>query len=226
VAAPLNFTGDRTRDESTAEAIRRVIDLAARVKCGKVRMHAMALPPRGSPAESAQALAELLIPLADHAGASGVCLLLQNGLSFPTAWAMWPVIEQANHSAVAIAWDPLAAALAGEAPGVSIPLLNSRIRQVMLRDASLIGVGTARQLGTYRKLGDGELAPAKLLDRLRGVGYRGWVSVAYPPPGDGTELGSPEDLLRHAMEQIRAWQPKPAKAAKPAAKKAMTGEKH
>ena len=207
------------RDDGTPAAVRRMIDLAARLRCPRVRVLDMAVLPGDSHAAAALRLADKLVPLADYAADAGVLLLIQNAITFRTAAAMWRVLEQVNHPALACAWDPLASLASGEDPMVAIPVLNSRIQQVLLRDATLSDAGTtrwrrsSRQVVSLRRLGDGELDLRRAVDRLRGIGFGGPVVVTYPPelPPD---VGPAEDLLKHAAQTWTAWMPAPAKPVK------------
>lgn len=213
LSASLQFRG-RGHDDA-APAVRRVLDLAKRLDCPLVRVLDTAVQPGHNHATAALELAERLIPLADHAGDAGVTLLIHNALTFRTAPDMWRLIEQVNHPALAVAWDPLASAVAGEDPMVAVPVLNSRIQQVLLRDATLSnafgasdGLTAARQVErqvvALRRIGDGELDLRRTIDRLRGIGFAGPLVVSYPPVlAEG--VGPPEDLLSHAIETLTKW---------------------
>jgi sugar phosphate isomerase/epimerase len=232
VATSLHYAGDAARDAATADAVRRVIDLAGRVRAGRVRMLDAVARPGTDRGLAGLRYADWLVPLADHAAAAGVTLLVQSALSHRTAGRMWRLIEQADHPALAVAWDPLAAALAGETAAVAVPTLNSRIGHVLIRDGTLVAAdgdgrqpsargpagavaapsnATARPWASFARVGDGELGVRDLLNRLSGIGFDGWASVSYPPPL-ATGLGSAEDLLRHALDRMKGWlvAPKPA----------------
>jgi sugar phosphate isomerase/epimerase len=212
IATSLHFVGEKHRDLETSDAVRRVIELASRVKSPHVRVLDIAMPPRMSRADGIMRLADRLAPLAELASDAGTCLLVQNALSFRLASDLWAVIEQAEHPALGIAWDPLAAALAGEPANLAVQVLNSRLQHVILRDAAISGSRENRKLEGLRPLGDGSLGLHKLLDRLRGVGFSGWASVSYPPP---KELPA-QELLQSAATAFVSW--KPAIPAKKAAK--------
>lgn len=214
LSAALPFVADAGRDAAAADAVRRVVDLAARLKCGRVRIPGAAVR-AGSDRDAALVrLADWLAPLADHAGRAGVELLVQNATAFRTARDLWRLAEQLRHPWLGVAWDPLASALAGEAAGVAVPTLGTRIRHVLLRDATVAGTGVGRRVEAFRRLGEGDLSPAKLLDRLAGIGYGGWVVVHYPP---GAGLGAPEEVLAAALGWFKAREAaKPGAGAKPA----------
>jgi sugar phosphate isomerase/epimerase len=222
--------------DATADAMRRAIDLAARLRCPHVRVLDAAVRPGRAPAEAAIRLADRLVPVADHAAGAGVTLLVQNALAFRTAGSLWRVIEQAGHPALGVAWDPLSAEAAGEPPAVSVPTLNSRIRHVLLRDATLDGGGQgvrqgsgggptapARRVAALRRVGEGDLDLRTLVTRLRGVGFNGPVVVSYPPELPPA-VGPVDELLAHALEQMRKWSPAPTTKPTPGSKKPPGGK--
>jgi sugar phosphate isomerase/epimerase len=215
IATSLYFTGENRGDLATSDAVNRVIELAARVKCTRVTVLDIAVPPRMPRFDGMMRLADRLTPLAELAGDAGICLLVQNALSFRSAADIWRVIEQASHPALAVAWDPLASALAGDPATLPVQVLNSRIRHVVLRDASLLGSGNDRRLESLRPLGGGALMLAKVLERLRGIGYADWMSLTYP---GNSGLGEAREVLRGAAEQFQKW--KPVAVAKKAARSA------
>lgn len=213
LSAAVAFVDDK-RDE-TPDAVRRVIDLAARLRCPRVRVLDVRIAPGTSPADAILRFADKLLPLADHAADAGVTLMIQNALTLRSATAMWRLLEQADHPALACAWDPLASAAIGEDPMVAIPTLNRRIGQVLLRDATLADATNAKshKVIALARLGLGELDLRRSIDRLRGIGFTGPAVVAYPPelPPD---VGPAEELLAHAVAQWKAWTPAPPKPAK------------
>ncbi|MDB5298055.1 MAG: xylose isomerase [Phycisphaerales bacterium] len=210
--------GAAGRNAATADALRRAIDLAGRLRCPFVRVLVAAVPPGSALAEAAVRVADWLVPLADHAAGAGTTLLVRNALAFRMAGPLWRVIDQADHPALGVAWDPLAAAVAGEEPGLSVPTLNSRIRLVVLRDARLAGPAGGRRVESLCRPGEGDLPLKTLAARLRGVGFDGPVVVAYPAdlPSD---VGPHEALLQAATSQFRHWKPPPPPPAKSTATK-------
>jgi len=211
LSTSIHFPDAAAGDE--VAAVRRVVALAARLGCPRVRLLDMAVRPGRSYAQAALRLADRLLPLADHAGDAGVTLLVQNALTFRTATAMWRLVEQVDHPSLAVAWDPLSSSAAGEDPMVAVPVLNSRIHQVLLRDATLSTIGAngsrrERQVVSLTRIGDGELDLRRTLDRLRGIGFAGPVVVSYPadlPAG----VGPAEDLLAEAAKTFQQWTPAP-----------------
>ena len=85
-----------------------------------------------------------------------------------------------------------------ESPYISVPTLNSRIQYAQVKDAKLGQLGA-----TYTQLGTG-VQLETFLTRLRGVGYKGWVTVewekAWLP-----NLAEPEAILPDAIKKLREW---------------------
>lgn len=222
LAAPIAFRADA--DPQVADAVRRVIDLAARLRCPRVRVYDMPIPPGLSREAAAIRFADQLLPLADHAAEAGVRLLVQNTFGFRRAEDLWRLMEQASHPALACAWDPLASIAAGDDPMVAVPTLNSRIQTVLLRDATLdagpwpagrlIGPWrrSTRDVVTLARIGEGELDLRRTIDRLRGIGFAGPVVVAYPSTVPEA-VGPVDALLEHAVQRWTSWKPAPPKAA-------------
>ncbi len=218
LSSGISITGNPRKDLALAENARRFIDTAAALGCGLVRVRDTQIKPRQGRAAAGAALAQWLSPLADYATQRNVTVLVENALSFRTAREMWLILEQACHPSIGCCWDVASAALAGESPAISVPVLNSRIQYVQLRDLNLTPAGA-----TVCKLGQGDVRIDKLLIRLRGIGYAGWTSLHW----DKTRLSAlaePEEVLPEAIAKLREWTkpqvlekaPPPAKAPKPA----------
>jgi sugar phosphate isomerase/epimerase len=139
------------------------------------------------------------MPLGDYEAESGVCLVVENAMSFKAAKELWLVLERISHPSIACAWDVFNAALIGESPYVSVPTLNSRIQYTQVKDAQLGPLGA-----TYCKLGDGNVPVKKFLTRLRGIGYDGWVTFEWEKawlPG----IAEPEEILPDAIKKLKEW---------------------
>jgi len=176
VACPAIYRQDRHADQQSAQQLIAALDRAAALGAAAVLISDPA--PRGSQtlATLQTAFAGWLRPAADHAAKLGVQIVLQNVAGFRTAGQMWHLIETINHPSVQVSFNPLAAALVDEPPSVSVPVLNTRIRHVRLTDAKLPNDGTF----TPAPLLQGDLPLKELLTRLAGIGYQGWLSLAWP----------------------------------------------
>ncbi|MBV8780889.1 MAG: hypothetical protein JO353_05770 [Phycisphaerae bacterium] len=113
-------------------------------------------------------IGDWLVPLVDEAAEVGVTLAVVNGSAIRTAAMMWHLLERVAHPALACCWDVEAAARWGEEPGVSVPTLGSRIISVR--------VGS---------LGD---RTHKFINRLRGIGFDGWMTITNPAIADEASL--------------------------------------
>lgn len=209
--------GHGVDEERSSNAVRRAIDCAEMAGAPRVRVLDTLIRPGQNRDAAAGRLVDRLLPLADRASDAGVMLLVQNALSLHTARDLWILLEQASHPSLGCAWDVLTAALAGEKSTASVPVLNSRIGQVILRDVRMTGpaIGkktpsACRQVSAYQRLGEGELAIDQLVRRLSGIGFSGMGTVEYPM-AFARELEPGEGLLTHAIEQLKNWTPLAAK---------------
>jgi sugar phosphate isomerase/epimerase len=221
LSSGISMSGSKSRDEALAGEARRFIDLAGSLGCGLVKIRDTFVKPGQTYAAVGIALGKWLMPLADYATDRNVTLLVENAISFRTAREVWLIIEQTCHPSFACCWDVTTAAMAGETPAVSVPVLNSRIQFVQVQDAKLSPGAAA-----LCKLGEGDVPVKNLLTRLRGIGYRGWVSLQWDK-ARLPALAEPEVVLPDAVKKLKEWtEPpappkpavKPAAAHKPAAK--------
>jgi sugar phosphate isomerase/epimerase len=199
VSSSIAMTGRRRADRILADDCRRFIETAQELGCGNVKLFDTQVRPGQSRSAAVAALAEWLMPLGDFAAEHGICLLIENALSFRSAKEMWLILERVNHPSICCCWDVGNAALIGEPPSVSIPTLNNRIAYVQVKDAKIGPLGA-----TFCKLGDGDMQVEKLVIRLRGIGYDGWVSMEWDKawlPG----LADPEEILPDAIQKLREW---------------------
>ncbi|HLL89107.1 MAG TPA: TIM barrel protein [Tepidisphaeraceae bacterium] len=193
---------------SWTDEVRRAIDTAAGLGCGLVRVRHVGTARGRSGSDAALALGDQLSAVADDAAAAHVTLLLQNTPSLGTARALWGVLDRVGHPRVAACWDALAAAGAGESPAVAVPTLNSRIQHVHVADATLGGGGAAAPV----PIGQGQVPIETLIRRLQGIGYGGYVTLAWDPAAWAAPAGEAEAVLAHAVTALRAWTepPRPA----------------
>lgn len=186
------YRGQVTDDCVSGGVVEAAINAARETGCRCVRM-LDAVPGREA---DVVGFGKFLRPLADYALGAGVTLLVENALTLRTARALWTVLDPLQHSAVGVSWNLLAATAAGESPYVSVPVLNSRIRYVRTGEATV---------------GSREVPVKSLMERLRGIGYQGYVSVGYGDEG--------EAYLADAVKKLRDWSRPPVETkAKPAAK--------
>lgn len=201
----------------------RAIEFAAEMGCPAVRVFAYDLDPGQSPDVAMRSIAEQARPLVDRAGEAGVQLLFENAGSFSRAKQWWWLFNLVDHPMLGMMWNAANAAAAGESVAVSVPLLHSRIRVAKAKDL-VVGEGSG-----FVQLGEGTVGIDKLLKRLRGIGFDGWISVEWDrlwlPALDPAEQVLPESArrLKDWMAAIdKELADADAAAAKLAAKQKLT----
>jgi sugar phosphate isomerase/epimerase len=199
LSSSIAMTGNRRGDAVLAEDCRRFIDTAAAIGCPFVKVFDTQVKPGQSRGSAAIALGDWLAPLGDYAAQHDVTILVENALSFRASKELWLILDRLSHPSIACCWDISNAAMIGEHPSISVPTLNSRIQYVQVKDAKLGPLGAS-----FCKLGEGDIPVQKLLIRLRGIGYKGWVSLEWEKawlPG----LAEPEEILPDSIKKLREW---------------------
>jgi len=204
LASSIAFRQSRRRDAQSAEDLRKYIDIAQQLDCPVVKIFDTQIKRPSlfrveSRESTALALGEWLLPVADYAAERDVTIAIENSLSFRSSKEMWMILESIVHPAVGVCWDVFNAALIGETPFTSVPVLNSRIQHVHVKDAILSPLGAS-----YCRLGEGNVQVEKFITRLRGIGYDGWASFEWDKaylPG----LAEPEEVLPDAVKKLREW---------------------
>jgi sugar phosphate isomerase/epimerase len=199
LASSIAMAHEKKRNAALAADLRMYIDTTSRLGCKVVKIFDTAVRPGQNRAQAAVALGNWLAAAGDYAAERDVLIVVENALSFRTAKELWLVLESINHPAVAACWDIFNAAQIGESPYVSVPVLNSRIQYVQVKDAKLGPLGAS-----YCKLGEGDVPVKKLLIRLMGIGYTGWVTLewekAWLP-----NIAEPEEILPDSIKKLREW---------------------
>ena len=189
----------RSPNERRATDLRTFIDAARRLGCPLVKIFDTQVRPGQSRAAAGTALGDWLLPLADYAADRDVVIAIENALSFRSSKEMWSILDRLQHPSIGCCWDVFNAALIGESPFFSVPVLNSRIAYAHVKDATLGPLGA-----TYTKLGAGDVPVEKFITRLKGVGFTGYVTLewekAWLP-----NIAEPEDVLPDAVEKLRKW---------------------
>ncbi|MCC7349751.1 MAG: sugar phosphate isomerase/epimerase [Phycisphaerales bacterium] len=174
LASDVALMQDAKADTAAAGRVGRLIDLAARLQCRGVKIRDVHVLPRQSLSAAGMALGDWLAKLGDAAAEKGTVLGVENAITFRTAGGLWTLLERLGHSAVGAAWDVHSADGAGESPWTSVPTLNSRI--------------------VYATVKEGKADVRGFMERLRGIGYAGWVTVHAPP-----------DQLADSLTRLRGW---------------------
>jgi sugar phosphate isomerase/epimerase len=189
----------RSPNERHAAELRTFIDTAHDLGCPLVKIFDSQVRPGQTRDGAGVALGDWLLPLADYAADRGVVIVIENALSFRAAKEMWSILDRLQHPSVACCWDVFNAAMIGESPYFSVPVLNSKIAYTQVKDAKFGALGA-----TYCKLGEGDVPVEKFVTRLMGVGYNGYVTVEWEKawlPG----LAEPEEVLPDAITKLRKW---------------------
>jgi sugar phosphate isomerase/epimerase len=208
LASSIAMTGKKKADARLANDCRKFIDTAAELGCDRVRIFDASVRPGQNRSSAAIALGDWLMPLGDYAGERNVCLVVENALSFKASKELWLVLERISHPSIACCWDVFNAALIGETPYLSVPTLNSRIQYTQVKDAQLGPLGAS-----YCKLGEGDVQVETFLQRLRGIGYEGWVTFEWEKawlPG----IAGPEESLPDAIKKLKEWTEAPVEEEK------------
>jgi sugar phosphate isomerase/epimerase len=199
LASSIAMSGSKRQDRIAAGDLRKFIDTAAAIGCPLVKIFDTQVRAGQNRQSAAVKLGDWLLPLGDYAAQHDVTIVVENALSFRAAKEMWLVLDRIQHPSIACCWDVFNAALIGESPWVSVPTLNARIQYTQVKDAKLGSLGA-----TFCKLGEGDVEVETFVDRLRGVGYQGYVTMewekAWLP-----NLAEPEEILPDAAKTLRKW---------------------
>jgi sugar phosphate isomerase/epimerase len=199
LASSIAFAQDKRRDAQAATDLRQFIDTAGALHCPLVKVFDTQVRPGQDRPSAGVALGNWILPLADYAAEREVVIVIENALSFRAAKEMWTILDRLQHPSIACCWDVFNAAMVGESPYTSVPTLNSKIAYTQVKDAKLGQLGA-----TYTKLGEGDVRIEHFMTRLRGIGYRGWVTVewekAWLP-----NIAEPEEILPDAIKKLREW---------------------
>lgn len=197
----------------TTTELRKVIDLAGQLGCPVVILSAPRVPRGIHPAGAGAQVGQWLMAQADYAAEHKVSLAIRNANSFSRVSELWSILESAQHPAVGCCWDMVMSRMMGESPWQAVPVMNLRILDVLLSDARSEAEGG----WIATALGEGEVGLKVAIERLRGIGYKGLLTIVPPCVG----AGDMQAILTAIVQRLRGWidPPKPA-PAKPAAAKA------
>jgi sugar phosphate isomerase/epimerase len=174
------------------------IAIAHELECSYVRLGAGSFFGRSETA--LPKMIDLLQSAGDTAAAVGVTLLIENQTTAGSALRLWHLLDRLNHPSIACCWNTLSAALAHDAPAVAVPMLNTRIRYVHLQDGKTTGNSIAPCA-----LGTGDLPLRNTMNRLRGIGFKGYLlaGIAQSPAINADQL---EQALTTARVVLQQWQ--------------------
>lgn len=178
--------------------MREAIDAAAEMGANAVRVLGNEVEPGDTRRATLQRIAERIGQLADHAGDQQVRILFENSGSLNFAKDWWWLFELVQHPFVGMAWNAANAAAAGEGPSVAIPVLNSRIKLVKIKDIQ-IGQGAG-----FVPLGEGNVEIEHIIKRLLGIGYTDHVCFEWDKAWLPS-LAEPDEALPDAIEKLKGW---------------------
>jgi sugar phosphate isomerase/epimerase len=196
-----------TGDDSRSAHVRWLVNLAASLGCSLVKINESPLKSGQNRSSSGLALGDWLLPLADYAAERAVTLALDNSQSRRTARETWAILDRCNHPSLGCCLDALTAAFIGDSPQVTVPMLNSRIVYVQLSDVKDLAMPAMDC-----DLGDGVVQIKTTINRLRGIGYSGWLTLRTVTP-IATSVDIFNARLSKSIQSLRQWT-NPASKAK------------
>jgi L-ribulose-5-phosphate 3-epimerase len=171
----------------------RAAEITAELGVGYLTMHAGFLE-SDDPAQ-ARRLRERLVCLADAAGQRGLRLLLETGQE--TAQCLRGLLEELNHPALGVNFDPANMILYGKGdPVEAVPVLGPWIKHVHVKDA--LRAERPDEWGREVPWGEGQVGSEVFLRALREARYAGALAVEREAGDD--RLGD----IRLAVERLAA----------------------
>ena len=222
-SAAFHMRDAREVSKNQTEA-REYIELAAALECPFVRVFGAEIPRLKlrllgyERRETVLArIADALIELAPFAAAHRVTLLIENNGDFVDSKSMWHLVDSANSPAVKCCWNPLNAMLRNERPTISIPRLGAMIGLVHVSDGKFSGPGS---FAGHVFPGQGATEVPRLVQLLRGIGYRGYLCFDWPKLWDAS-LADPDKAFPAAASYLQ-----PLLDEEPLILSAYKGDKH
>ncbi len=182
---------------------RAMIDIAAELGSPFVRVFGM--PPADvSLNDAINAARESIVPLAAHAAASGVCVLLETHDAFCASGAVMRVLDAARGTpgGAGALWDLLHPFRIGEAPPDTLRVLGSHVRHVHVKDGVRPSDGSSNW--PLVMLGEGDVPTREILRSIRASGYAGAISVEWEKKWH-PHLAPPEIALPQHIRALRAY---------------------
>ena len=199
LASSIAMRQSKKEDARLADDLKKFVDTAVEIGCPIVKIFDTQAKPGLSRASTGIAFGDWLLPLGDYAAQRDITIVVENALSFRGAKEMWTIIDRVNHPSIGVCWDLFNAALIGENPAYSVPTLNSKIAYTQIKDAKFGQLGA-----TYTKVGEGDVQIRNFMRRLRGIGYSGYITLEWEKAWL-VNLAEPEEVLPHAITQLRDW---------------------
>ncbi len=178
---------------------RRALDLAAELGAPCITTEPGGpLEPGQSWEDGLEIFIESLAPVADHAAAVGVLLLVEPepGLLIETAEQYERFDQRFKHPAVGLNFDVGHFYCVGDDPVATVRRLQALIRHVHLEDIA------DTRVHHHLIPGEGAIDLTGTLSALQQVNYPGWVTIELYPYVD-----DPDQAARLARERVLTWLP-------------------
>jgi sugar phosphate isomerase/epimerase len=146
-----------------------------------------------------------------------VTLLVENVGDFCDSYAMWYLVDAAASPAVRCCWNAFAGRSRNERPTTSIPRLGAKIGMVHVCDGKFHPSGA---LDSYAIPGQGDVEIPRLIQLLKGIGYRDYVVFDWPKLWVPS-LADPDKAFATAAKNLQA-----AIGEKPIVMTAYKGDKN
>ena len=182
--------------DENREMVLRAIDITATLSVPFLTLHAGFI--EDDDPVKARLFRDRVVRLADAAGERGIALLMETGQE--TANCLRDLLEELNHPALGINFDPANMILYGKGdPVEAVRMLGRWIRHVHIKDA--IAAGIPGTWGTEVPWDQGQVGSASFLRALETIDYNGALAIERES-GDNRL----EDI-RQAAGLLTAWMP-------------------
>lgn len=185
--------------------VREYIELAGKLRCPYVRVFGSEIPKLkfsllGYERREATMtrIANALRDLAGYAARHRVTILIENNGDFVDSASMWYLVDAVDSPGLRCCWNPFNAMLHRERPTTSIPRLGARIGMVRLTDGKVVDGAFAG----YAIPGEGSLELARLIQLLKGIGFKGYLCLDWPKLWEPS-LAEPDVALSKTVAAIR-----------------------
>jgi sugar phosphate isomerase/epimerase len=174
--------------EERIDHVRQVMSQCYELGARVVIVEAGAVPEEPKDPSAAR-LTEALLALGQHGDRVGVVLALETGLESAEVLARY--LAQFDTGGLGVNFDPANLLMRGFDPYASVEVLRKRIVHAHAKDARL---ATASRASQEVPLGHGDIDWLRLLDALKEVEYRGWLTIERE--GGNTPVADIEEGVR------------------------------
>ncbi len=196
-SATLHFADPATRTKNLDEG-RSFIDVAHKLGCPYVRVFPNNFPKDQDKKQTMDLIAQGLLKLGDYAKGAQVTVLLESHGDLIYKDELLQVMQQAEHSNVALIWDIFNMwSVTKEPPAEVFKTLRKYIRHTHVKDARNVD-------GKYNYVltGEGETPLAEAINALKSSGYAGYYSFEWEKMWH-PEIADPEVAMPHYPKVMR-----------------------